>query len=391
MIFVYLLSVFLLGLSYILSQKNIFSPGVITSAIWFVCLSLFFVLKHNLPPLSEQFIVSLSIWMTLLVLSSLFVQSLKFTIRQREPSQLVRDIYYYISLLTFPFLLWFAYNAIRNGETGSWTMDLRLAAIGKSNDTHEAYTPFYFQLWNVSYLIELFYFSKKNRKRTVILGLLCLSGGLLTMAKITIMNLFITSFSLLFFKKVISTKYVIYGLSALLLTLILFQSLRYSVKVDEDKANNMLLTYAVSSMSAYETVKPESSTIFGDNVFRLFYAIGYKTHITSEKPVDPLLPFVTKPIFTNTYTGMYPFYKDFGYKGIIIFSIFLGLIYGYIFRKSQKNDPYYLILYAYFCYVILMQYVADIFFTNLAGIIKFMILLYLPFSADKYKILKKNP
>ena len=76
---------------------------------------------------------------------------------------------------------------------------------------------------------------------------------------------------------------------------------------------------------------------------------------------------------------MYPFFKDFGYIGIAIFSSFLGFFYGMVFKKAQQKDAVAIIMYAYFIYMILMQYAEDIFFTGLAGTIKTSLIVLLPF------------
>lgn len=132
-------------------------------------------------------------------------------------------------------------------------------------------------------------------------------------------------------------------------------------------------------MSAFDTLTPMSSEHFGENVFRLVYAIGNHFGIISTPPIEVLLPFIKKPIETNTYTTMYPFFKDFGYIGIAVFSSFLGFFYGMVFKKAQQKDAVAIIMYAYFIYMILMQYAEDIFFTGLAGTIKTSLIVLLPF------------
>jgi len=391
MIGLYILCIALLGLSYISSNRNIFAPAVITSAVWFVCLSLFFLLHHNLPPLSTQFITGLSLWMTLLCLSSLFMQSLSVNSKIRNPSRLMRNIYFYISIATFPLLLYFAYTAIKTGTTGNWALDLRRATLGiSSHDSSEAYTPFYFLIWNSAFLIELLYASKRNLGRLIILAFFCIAFGVLTMSKAMMLNFFTMTLTLLVFKKVINSKHVLISIVALLLFFIGLQSIRHSAKLDDDQTEDMFVTYALGSMSSFETLKPKSSYHSGENVFRLYYVLGYKTGLSNVKPIYPILPWVQKPIATNTYTCMYPLFKDYGYWGIGIFAVLLGFFYGFLFKKAEENDPLFILLYTYFVYVILMQFSGDVFFTNLAGHIKMYLLLIIPFLASKHHLFEKK-
>jgi len=386
MIFVFLLCIALLILSFLGSKKNILSPGVITSSIWIVCLSLFWILHHNLPPLSSQFLGSLSIWVTLLCLSSLLMQSVSTKVTIGEPSRLVRDVFFWISIITFPLFLMFIQNALKLGHSGNWSMDLRMASLGKTRDFKEIYSGIHIIIWQVSYLIELFYFSKKNKNRVFILGIMILSFAFLTMSKAAFLEFFIKTICILYFKKNITLKHILIGLGALFFIFAILQAIRYSSKVESVNKNDFSVQYLLSSISAFDTLTPASSTNWGENVFRFYYSAAYKLGITTIKPIDTLLPFIDKPIITNTYTGMYPFFKDFGYYGITIFAAFLGFLYGWIFNKAQRGNIFCILLYTTFIQFIIMQYVAEMFITSLLAYLKQIILLALPFWAAKYKI-----
>ena len=78
------------------------------------------------------------------------------------------------------------------------------------------------------------------------------------------------------------------------------------------KMNDFISMYFLSGMPAFDTVKPYSSLHFGENTFRFFYALSYEFGFSKIEPVDPVLQFIKVPTITNTYTVLYPFYKDFG-------------------------------------------------------------------------------
>jgi oligosaccharide repeat unit polymerase len=378
----------LMFFSYRLSNKDIFSPAFITPSIWLVCLSLFLVLPHTLPSLTTQFLSALAIWMICFVFFSLTAQSIHYpTLFKEEPSQQIRSLYVIICILTFPLLLAFAYKAIHTGPSSYWATNLRLAATGKTSSFTDVYTPFYSVIWIVAYIIELTYYSRKNRFRVIILGALFVSFGVFTMAKAALMQFFIITITILHLKGKIKTRHIIIGLCVLFYLFITLQSIRQGVNTKTSKSGNFLELYILSDMSAFDTLKPMSAEHFGENVFRFIYAISYHFHIISTPPIDVLLPFIKKPIETNTYTAMYPFFKDFGYIGLFVFSSLLGFFYGMVFKKAQQKDAVAIILYAYFIYMIFMQYAADMFFTSLAGTIKTSIITLLPFLwyRDKYR------
>ena len=171
--------------------------------------------------------------------------------------------------------------------------------------------------------------------------------------------------------------------------MVALQSIRHRNSVDtDDKKEDFLVLYALSSMSAFDTLKPGSAEHWGENVFRIYYAVTYKLGLSDIEPIDPILKFIYKPIATNTYTGMYPFYKDFGKAGVGIFGIVLGIFYGFLFRKAQKGSKYYLVIYAYVSNMILMQYTGDVVFTGLASLVKYMIIASLLFIPAKFAIKK---
>ena len=220
-------------------------------------------------------------------------------------------------------------EALQAGETGNWAMDLRLAAIGKTSTFKEVYGGLYIIVWQVAYLIELFYYSKKNRYRVIILGLMLLSFGIGTMSKIVLLELLVKTVSILFFKNKVKVKHLVVALVVLLVAFVAMQSIRYNNSVKSFNRNGFLITYIVGNTSAFDTLEPNSSTHCGENVFRVYYAVNKKFGRSGIKPVDPILPFIHKPLETNTYTAMYPFFKDFGYWGVGVFALLYGFLGGY--------------------------------------------------------------
>lgn len=384
MIIVLILFFILLFFSLAVSKNNIFSPVAITTSIWIFCFLLFLTLDHKLPPLSNQFLIAIVLWVTLLSFSSMLFQAFRITVdKDREVSQLVRNIYFLVSIFTYPMLIYFAYNAIKYGDSDSWTANLRLSAIGGSSISKEVYFPLYLFIWLSSYLIELMYVSKKNIVRIFVLGFFYLSFGFFTMSKTVFLNLFILTICVLYFKKIVSIKHLLIGIGILFLILLSLQNLRLASKSDK---SDFLVLYMLSSMSAFDTLQPSTALHWGENVFRFFYKLFYNLGFSDIKQVSAILPWIKKPILTNTYTGMYPFFVDFGYKGIIFSSIVLGSFLGWIFNKAKKYDKLFILIYAYFANCILMQYVGDMFFTYIGGHIKFLIILILPFILSKYKL-----
>lgn len=390
MILVFIFLIFLLFISLLLSKNNFFSPGVITPGIWLICFCLFFILDHNLPSLSIKFLWALSLWVGCFCLFSNLFQIPKYSQNNYKPSRFIRDLYFIVSILMFPSVLFFAYKAILLGDSGNWAMDLRLAALGKSKHFVVAYGGWHIFLWKAAYLIELMFISKRNKWRVVLLALFYLVFGVLTMSKTILLDLIIITIVVLYFKEKIKAKYLLFSIIMVVFGFVWIQTLRHSISINSDNSNEFLVIYALSSMSAFDTLIPLSTTSWGENTFRFFYEVFYKLGVFDIQPVSPILEWIIKPIATNTYTIMYPFYKDFGFKGILIVGSLFGILYGYLFKKSQQKSYVYQILYAVFIPFLLFQYVGETFLTNFLGNMVLIVLLFIPFWSTKYKLFTKK-
>ncbi len=381
----------LLVVAYICSKQDIFSPGVLTASIWLFCLLLFVLLPNSLPALQQQFLLCAGMWSGCFVLSSLSMQSLSYSNKKMQCSVTIRDLYFWISIACIPALLLFAYRAITYGTTDSIALNLRMATLGENTKVGEdTYTPMYYILWLTTYLLYLIDANKKHWKRAVILGCLTLLFGIATMSKAMILTVGIITLFVLYKRGIISTKYILIGGAAVLAMMIVLQGIRHSMFMDKEEVENIFEQYILRGFCAFDTLHSCSSSHFGENVFRIFYAIPYKLGWSSIEPIDPILPWVYEPVATNTYTVMYPFFLDFGYAGVGVFAVVLGAGAGWLYTKSKQGNPFYTILYAYFCVMLVMQYVQDNFFTNLAGHVKFILIVSLPYIVGTNHLLVKR-
>lgn len=374
--------------SYELSKRDWFSPGVLTCGIWLVGLILFQTMPHPLPPLTNNFILCAGLWIALYSTSSLFMQSFNYSAEQKSINPIVYEIYYWVSICCIPFLIIFVIQAIRYGTSGNWAMDLRLAALGNGRFAQSgSYTPFYFTLWQVTYLLALSKIDKKHWKRAVVMGILVLAFGIATMAKFVLFSFGIMTMVILYNKKIIKIGHIAIIVSALLAFMLIQHAIRQGVIYDKDSLREVIELYVLRNYTAFDTLKPCTSEHWGENVFRIYYAITYKLGLSSTEPIDPILPFIIKPAFTNTYTCLYPFYKDFGQTGIVIAAILTGGLMGWIYRKKQLGSSYFTLLFAYICTAIIIQYNSEFVMMNLSGHVKAALLLYIPFIVT---IPKKN-
>jgi oligosaccharide repeat unit polymerase len=206
------------------------------------------------------------------------------------------------------------------------------------------------------------------------------------MSKYSFLDLFLKTVCVLYFTKKINVMHITIGIIGLFIAFIGLQSLRQNIDITSSKAKtDFVVMYLLSSMPAFDTLTPESSQYFGENSLRTFYSILNKAGLSQHKPSTVILDWTEVPMSTNTYTVLYPFFKDFGYWGVVIFGIILGGFLGWLFKKYQQGSTYFAILYAYFFTSIVIQFSSEIFFTNFNGHVIFAFMLLLPFFMTRYK------
>jgi oligosaccharide repeat unit polymerase len=94
--------------------------------------------------------------------------------------------------------------------------------------------------------------------------------------------------------------------------------------------------------------------------------------------------------YSNTYTTIYPFYKDFGVAGVIIFSIVLGLLFGYLFKTAEDGSQFSLVMYAILAGTVVMQFIGDTFFMVLSQNLQYLVAALLPYIISKYNLFTKT-
>ena len=356
MIYVLILLFIILFISYICSNQSFFAPAVLVSGLWFVCTLLYLILDHGLNPLSDKFLIAISIWVTCFCAFSLFAQSFRATptFKDMIPSKVARDIYFYFSLVTLPFLIFDVYVIFNSGFEGNIFSVLRYANVAGFEDKGIARTSvFFISFWLVSYIIELSNYSLENKKRVFILFGMNLFYAFISLAKTNFLALFLATISILYFKGIIKVRTIIFGFIILFFLFLGIQVLR-TFNGGQLVLNEYISLYLFTGIPAFDTIKPSSSTNFGENTFRFIYAIKYKLGLSNIAPVNPILEFIKiksnskSPVYTNVYTALYPYYKDFGLIGISLFSscniyikknlhLFAGLFYLISIRILTKR------------------------------------------------------
>ena len=373
--------------SLLFSRRRWYAPSVLASGIWLVSLLAYSWIDHGLHPLTNETCSIITYWLALFCIPSWCVQSvyIKPIFKDIRTSVTARDIYYYLSLCTLPLMI-FSVLLVVARSGGNPFSALRDANVSEDNGIRT--TGFFVIFWMVSYIMELQVVSKENLGRVILLFFINLFYAFISMGKMNFMILFLASAIILTRHKILKIWHLVIGGVLLMFLFVGIQTIRGSYTTPKKFA----ALYLTSSLGNLNTnLKPESAEHWGENTFRLFYAFKSAIDGGRTKPIDPVLEFerveVGEFVFgSNTYTTLYPFYKDFGKTGIMVFAIILGLMFGYLFKTSEDNSDFALVLYAILAGSIVMQFIGDTFFTVLSQNIQYLVAALLPFIISKYNL-----
>lgn len=82
----------------------------------------------------------------------------------------------------------------------------------------------------------------------------------------------------------------------------------------------------------------DPNKLIGTNTFNTLYKGLYKLHLIDKKPTTDVHLFdgINGYPIGNVYTAIRPFYEDFGLSGIVLASLILGCIFGFLYWKIKS-------------------------------------------------------
>ena len=377
---VIILSLVLFAFSILFSRRRWYSPSVLLCGVWIVSLVAYAWIDHGMHPLKPETIAVISYWMIGFCVASWVIQSvyIKPVFKEVNSCVTARDMYYYLTLITLPVMIIEVALVLRHSGGNPFSA-LRDANIAETNGIRT--TGFFVLFWLVSYIMELQVASRENLRRVIVLFIINLFYAFISMGKMNFMVLFLSTTIILSQRKTINIKHLAVGVVCLATLFVGIQKIRGSYSTPQ----HFVALYMTSSIGNLNmNVAPKSAENTGENTFRLYYAIKSKIDGGKTQVVDPVLDFHTVKVgkfrmYSNTYTSIYPFYKDFGKVGVWIFSVLLGLIFGYLFKTAEDGSQFALVLYAILASIIVMQFIGDTFFTVLSQNIQYMIAALIPY------------
>ena len=387
MLWLMVISVLLLVMSLLFSRGRWYAPTNLLLTTWLVSLIGYACIDGGTNPLQTSTVWIVTLWLIGFCIAAWTMQSVyvKPTFLDVKSSVPARDIYYYFTLCTIPIMVvWVVVIIARDG--GNPFAALRDANVAEVRGIRTA--AFFVLFWMVSYIMELQVASRENIRRVIVLFLANFFYAFASMGKMNFMIIFLATVIILTERKIIRIGHLVLAFGVLLVFFVGVQKIRGSY-TNPRHFTALYLTTSLANLD--QNVEPCSAQQPAENSFRLYYAIKSSIDGGKTEVVDPILDFKWVKIgdlryYSNTYTTIYPFYKDFGVAGVIIFSIVLGLLFGYLFKTAEDGSQFSLVLYAILAGTVVMQFIGDTFFTVLSQNIQYLVAALLPFIISKYNL-----
>lgn len=370
---------------------DIFAPWAITIGIWGGLLILFLFIKDLLDPLTDQFYISISLWLPIFVITSFVTFNLLEHKTRPVPSDGIainKGLFYFLFVLVLLFSPMYAYKVwetISSFDAENMLRNARLLSVHGSGYGYLNYT---IVIAQSLLLVSLWRYPKLPMWQLLAIIICCLMNALAIMEKGGIFLVILCSIYVLFERGVIRFRTIGFvGISVVFL-FYFFNIIREGEDSDYAKNESLLdfiAMYVMSPPVAYCKTVREVTPQFGINTLEVVYDHLSRWGIGNFEVHDKKQAFVLVPMPTNVYTIMQPFFRDFGYIGVAFFAWIYGLISGILYRHSRNGKPLYICLYTYMVEVLVLQFFQENIFLTLAYVVQLVILVFI-LTQNKIKI-----
>lgn len=345
------------------------SPLVLHLSPWIIVLASKLYFGSSYFEICDEAYFILSIWIFIVYFALLFFLSPDFKKNNDKIEYVGLPYNYSLVLILIVFLALLKVRSVAMNGLGDIAYNLRSASISQDNNNLG------WVLRIQPLMLVLLYREYMRPKIEWVKFGLCSVFAILiivgTMSKFAIIGQGLGLIILRIRKHGISLIKIIIIALILLLLLIVLQFARSNNDFDNNILS-LLSIYIYSPLVAFSNAIQTNnvySDYFGMNVFQFFYKVFsfILGPVPSPAVASSLYGFWSfVPYSTNVYTILFPIYVDFKYYGIVIFGIFYGVVFGFLYKKSYKSLPI-LIIYAYMVQSLFMQIFDETLFRTLSG------------------------
>lgn len=358
---------------------DVFAPWNITLCVWALILVLLAFDKY-LDPLSSQFYISLSVWLSIFVPVAVISANIIQPSRPRKTDNIIEinkswfDFFFVIAVIITPLYAYEVYKIISMFVLEDVMKGIRqLAMFGDGYGFLN-----YAYVFDLALLIVgLWRYPKIPFWQLLSIIVIWIIYAICLMAKGQFLILFVSLIYVLFARKVIRIRTIVVGASILLVLFYFFNLAREGGDYeDQESFLDFIGMYVLSSSVAYGKVMPTISEYFGSDVFWMFYYYGNKLFGTPEVSHQINQEFINVPVLTNVYTIFRPYFADFGQIGVAIAALIYGVVSGVTYRYARYGYAFAICAYTYLIYALSMQFFDAV--LDISGVLlQFLLLMYI--------------
>lgn len=377
--FVTIIVIFALMWGYLyFKYPEVFAPWGITLLVWIFIISMYTFVDHGLYDADNQFVKAILIWNTGFCLSSYIAFRITpaYSGETWAKNYKAINILKWICVLLVPFMVYKSVTfALSNGSIADLVYNLRQQTV--VDDYGFSLGPLIY-LVHVAYVLLLVTIDETTikRKQFWLALILCLAFFIVTMSKLTLFMIIIGILYLLYKHNKISLRPILLCGCAFFVLGLLFTNLRTTDSGGESSFDfiDLVGMYVVSPVISFCYETPCSATLWGENTFRGYYTIMHALGFESHVPLQ-FQEWVSVPIPTNVFTMMSPYFKDFGYTGLMVLSVLEGLFMGFVYKKSETGQNIMRLIYTYLLTLLILQFFDELFLVGLSNFIQIVALI----------------
>lgn len=378
----------------VIDYGNIFSPWAITIGIWCVIFICIYLMGDKLYPLTNQAYAGIALWVFPFCIFSFVTHQLcgKHSSGQEKNefgyNKFIFFLLLLITLIMSPLYLKKVMDIINMFGTKDMMSNIRLLAVEGEG----------FGILDISFVINkalliiaLWNNRKGSWKITLVILLLVCMNSFAVMDKGSIFFVLSVLMFVLYEKGKIKFYHIGVAMSAIVVLFFVFTIFRSGT---DDTGNNLLddMTildfigmYILANPVAFGYLHPSVSLQAGSNTFFLIYYYLNRFGIGNFEVVNVVQEFISVPISTNQYTIVQPFFIDFGYSGILYFSILYGIVCGWAYNNYRNGSTVGKVIYTYFVYILVLQFGQEQVFLLPVPFMRIIFFLYI-LTQTKFKL-----
>jgi len=341
---------------------NWFAPWTISLLVWAVILGLYTSYSDFMYPITEQFYLTLALWLPLFCICALVTYLLLPAVGRRSSSDaiaynpMVFNVLFALTMVLTPIYLHRVLQIVLMFSTEDLMSNIRILAVYGEGQGLLNHTVIVNQ---ALLLVALWGHPRIPLWQVVALALACLLNAFAIMEKGTMFFVFLAVVFVLFEKRVIRLHTIVLSGLALFMVFYFFNLVRAGNDEDiqeKDTLLDFLAMYVLSPPVAFSQLMPDLTPQFGANTFETIYHFLRRFGFDDVVEHDKIKDFVWVPIPTNVYTMFQPFWVDFGLRGVAFFAMVYGVVSGWLYWLYKQATPFGRCLYTFWVYVLVLQF-----------------------------------